>query len=204
MDANGIIASLSSGDPARRERAAGALVDMSDAEAVRGLIRLLEDNHLEVRVAAARALGKSKDRAALEPLLTAQRSSDDPFRQAVSETLLQYGASFDIVPDLLARTKSPNPYSRKAAVWVLGELQDLRAFDAVSEALKDEKDFVRFAAGFAITKLRAKQQETLKREKPPATLPLQELLNQFAKVDFQGDKKHRFTPPRKDNGMLAR
>ncbi len=237
MDANGIIATLESGDPAVRERAARALGDMAGPEPVRALIRLLDDNHLAVRVAAARALGKSKDRAALQPLIAAQGSSDDPFRQAVSETLRQYGAIYDIVPDLLARAKSPNPYSRKAAVWVLGELRDLRAFDAVTAALEDEKDFVRSAAGFAVGKLKAKQQATVKPVKPsveppfeirlgpslkfdlakffgrwkdpapvepPVRLTLKEHLDRLAKLDFEGDKKHKFTPPKKDNGMLAR
>jgi hypothetical protein len=239
MDIRKTLGMVSSSDPVVRERAAVALGESVSPEGVRALIRLLGDDILSVRAAAARALGKSGDPAALEPLLTAQGSAEDPFRQAVSAGLLQYGAKHDIVPKLLARTRSTNPYARKAAVWVLGELRDLRAVAAVTEALKDEQDFVRSAAGFAVVKLKAKQQESAKPVKPsevapakgrnlidafatfdwkkwlgkppevvkvepPVRFTLKEHLDQLAKIDFEGDKKHKFTPPKKDNGMLAR
>jgi len=139
-------------DTATRMALAISLGDSASPTAAETLARLLDDSVQSVKVAAARSLGLRGQYDSVAPLMAVHGSPDDYFRQTVADSLVLLGAKFDIVPDLLANTDSENPYRRKASIWVLGELHDMRAYHAACAALSDEAEFVRRAAAFALGK----------------------------------------------------
>ncbi len=195
-------------------------VQNTQATALAELVRLLSDDSVDVRIAVAKSLGNVGDRSVVGPLIAAQETENDVVRQAVSSSLLNLGARFDIVPELLERASAPNCYARKAALWVLGELRDPRGLPSVSVALRDKEAVVRLTAAYAVGKFA----NAIEADQAVAQLIIlaalsasgkkESSLKVLATLDWNGDKKSGKSfqqlsglqlprPVSKDNGMVT-
>lgn len=87
------------------------------------LISLLKDADLNVRMGAAEALGKTKDRRAFEPLVASLKDRDE------------------------------DRFVRAVAAGALGKLKDVRAVELLISALRDEDSPVRFNAAWALEEI---------------------------------------------------
>lgn len=119
---------------------------------------LLDDQKIEVRQAAARALGETQHTAALPCLMEALRDSFWWYeREQAAGDLLQaivkMGA--DAVEPLIAALADREGTVRKFAALVLGELRDLRAVEELGMALYDLHHEVGRVAALALGSLGA-------------------------------------------------
>jgi HEAT repeat protein len=115
-------------DPGERRSAALFLGSKGNTFAVPHLIPLLKDSDIEVRDAAARALGRigPEGKAAIGPLIEALKDSDDEVKAAAAEALEQYRyAARAAVPALTELVKSKNnklrAYAGRALIHIDSE-----------------------------------------------------------------------------------
>lgn len=83
--------------------------------------------------------------SSLIPLL---KSSDKGVRDTIANVLLEFNSV--AVEPLIMTLNGPDKYSRVNALYVLGEIKDIRSVDHILNALKDEDIDVRNAAAAAI------------------------------------------------------
>lgn len=113
---------------------------------------LLSDKDPLVRGEAARALGRSKDPAALEELSAGLGSADDHTRWGAVEGLGALGDKRAVQP-LIAALSHADRNTRWKAAYSLGELKDATAIDPLIGAARSDKDKnVRMAAIEALFK----------------------------------------------------
>ena len=137
----------------RRARAAELLGVVEEQAAVRPLVRLLRDRDAEVRLAAARALGRLGAPQAAGPLLAALEAV--PARvpgPVVAQALLRIGsAAAGAASRALA---SPSTPAATTAAEVLGRLGEASALEGLRERLEhDERPAVRARAATALGRL---------------------------------------------------
>ena len=197
----------------RRASAAFALGDMGSERAVAPLSRALDDRARDVRMAAARSLGRLGAVAAIEPLVTAGVSRKVP-RNVVSLALFDIGPT--AVPNLLPLIARPEPEVRAAAIELVGLVGDpgdaepllpcvsdtaasvraaaaaalgrvgaARARDALIDALADRVPDVRTAAARALGQLGGRQatEALLELAKTDAFDPAREAADALARID---------------------
>ncbi len=90
-DVDGLINALNHRDYRIRKKAAEALGEMKDKEAVDALIKTLKDENSEVRKAAAYALGRIGDERAVKPLVEALKDESLDVRFEVAKALKEVG-----------------------------------------------------------------------------------------------------------------
>ncbi|HUX78005.1 MAG TPA: HEAT repeat domain-containing protein, partial [Anaerolineae bacterium] len=133
----GLIKALSyQKDASVREKAAKALGEIGDTQAVEPLITALKDSDMDVRRAAVEALGQSGDARAVDPLITALKDGAVDVRQAAAGALGQSGDARAVDP-LIAALKDSAGDVRQAASGALGQSGDARAVNPLIAALKD-------------------------------------------------------------------
>jgi HEAT repeat protein len=145
---------LSSGRVWRRATAAFALGDMGSARAVPDLLRGLDDRSRDVRMAAARSLGRIGATEAIGPLVAAGVDGRIP-RDVANLALLDTGVA--AVPELVALTQQPEPAVRASAVELIGLLGSASDADPILDLLTDPAASVRVAAAGALGRLGAGQ-----------------------------------------------
>jgi len=125
-------------DPVRRARAAEILGTLGRKDAVPDLCELLRDGDTEVRVVAARALGRIGAAAAARPLLEAvgSRRRGVPAHFA-AHALSMLGTAAQ--PTLTAALGSPYETVRATAAEVLGLVGAVGATGRVEEALRGDR-----------------------------------------------------------------
>lgn len=108
----------------------------------------------QTRVDAARALGASADRRAVEPLIKALGDTNRDVRWAAIEALGELGDRRAVVP-LIELLKQPDPYrwSTRLVANALGALGDLAALGPLGSLLAHEDPFVRRTAALALLRL---------------------------------------------------
>ncbi|MCI0487977.1 MAG: HEAT repeat domain-containing protein, partial [Blastocatellia bacterium] len=182
VTAASLIERLKEGSEAERLRAIDRLDRLGDSSAVEPLMNVLASSkEIDVRTAAARALGSLKDRRAVESLSNAAGATEKEVRAAAVASLGLIGdplatdalfrAAKDEDPDVRAaavaslallgiaveRLASDLSHSgwqvRAAAVSTLARLGDPRAVPAVVAALKDNDERVRAEAAGALGSL---------------------------------------------------
>lgn len=136
----------------RRARAAELLGAASDARALPDLVRLLDDRRQDVRIVAARALGKL-GAPGVEPLLTALDDRRPIPAGIVTMALVHVGP--DAAPALAeALASSPSPRARTVAAELLGRLDAFAAAQRLVAAVADDPDAgVRAASAHALGRL---------------------------------------------------
>ena len=125
---------------------------MDAAPAVEPLIAALKDEHADVRVFAARALGRIRDPRAVGALLGARLDGDPLVRARVLEALAAAGDPRSFSP-LLEALNDRETTVVAAAASALGESHDPRALEPLLKLLKDERR-VTIAIG-ALTRMKA-------------------------------------------------
>jgi HEAT repeat protein len=169
----GLIKALSyQKDGSVREKAAKALGEIGDAQAVEPLITALKDSDKDVRRAAVEALGQSGDARAVDPLGAALQDSDTDVRRAAAAALGQSGDARAVDP-LGAALKDNDTDVRRAAAEALGGSGDARAVDPLIAALKDGAVDVQQAVAGALAQIA--EENTDKDLKYQAALSLAEI-----------------------------
>lgn len=122
-----------------------------DRGAVPALIELLETGSLQVREAAAHALGRIADPVAVEPLLRSLHVQHDVLSRYVAEALAQIGEP--AVPALIDALASSDANVRWHAATALAAIADPHAAAALVNALYDNLLNVRWKAAEALAAL---------------------------------------------------
>jgi HEAT repeat protein len=125
---------------------------MGSARAVPALLRALEDRSRDVRMAAARSLGRLGAVEAIEPLVAAGVGGTVP-REVSSLALFDVGPP--AVPRLLGLTRDQEPSMRADAVELVGFLGSAGDAEYLLGHLKDPAAAVRAAAADALGRLGA-------------------------------------------------
>lgn len=108
----------------------------------------LKSDAMGVRIAAAIALGRLKDRRAVAPLVELLQTYYD------LRDKLKSGPIFEKTPSPAEQhLKESEAYLRAAIVWALGEICDSGALPALKRAVDDDNSLVRDAAKEALDKL---------------------------------------------------
>jgi len=137
-----------------RDRARSALND-AGPQIVEPLIEtLLEDQNISWSVAIT--LGQIGDPRAVEPLIQVLEDKSRTGRQPVAIALSIIGDKRATPPLIRILLKSGEWSLRQNAAQALGELDDPRAIEPLSEALKDKHHYVRRSAAGALKKIKGK------------------------------------------------
>lgn len=119
------------------------------------LVNALNDQDQYVKEGAAIALGKLKDRKAVEPLFQLLRSDSESMRRTAETALGTLGEC--ATEPLLTMLHDPDWDVRWRATHILGEIKDLRAVEALIEVLKDENKYVIEGAITALGEIKDKR-----------------------------------------------
>lgn len=138
----------------RRAVAAAALGDMGSATAVPALLASLDDDDRDVRIAAARTLGRLGDTRAVEPLVEALARHRLP-RDIAAYALLQIGRG--ALPRLGLLATADDAGVRRTAIDLVGLLGDAADAEAIIERLRDTAAEVRAGAARALGRLGAER-----------------------------------------------
>lgn len=116
--------------------------------------RLKEGGATEARMAAAKALGASRDARALAPLVAALAEENRDVRWAAIEALGEL-ANPKAVPALVEYLKRQEAYrwGKRLVANALGAIGDPAAVDALAGLLADDDAFVRRTAAFALLRI---------------------------------------------------
>ncbi len=150
------LSALQDSAPIVRATAARAVLSLPADEAARALIPLLQDKDEFVRREAAYALGETRSRAAVAPLVTTlERDKKESVRASAAVALGRIGDEAAVVPlagRLTARVRSSglfskvtrgkaieNEFVRRSAARSLGQIGSRAAVPALMETLTDER-----------------------------------------------------------------
>jgi HEAT repeat protein len=125
-----------------RRAAALALKSLREKKAVAPLIKLLDDEHGEVRWAAAFVLGRMKDKKALDALIKALGDGDREVRYAAAVSLEEIGDEKAVGPLAALLNDSENwvRYSIASAIIGLSRRYDEKAGLQILKAAVNFKD----------------------------------------------------------------
>lgn len=139
-------------NPSIRRQTVEVLGDLNAPDAFDLFAEMLsEDASFEVRAAAAKGLGKLKDRHAISLLEQALR--DEPTVRCAAVMGLTSIGEKQVIPALLASLKDPTPAVRYHAVVGLGKLKAEQAAGAIRRLLEDKDSMVQTGAKKALNAL---------------------------------------------------
>lgn len=163
------VVALRDGEPIIRATAARAVLSLPADEAARSLIPLLQDKDEFVRREAAFALGETRSRQAVQPLVAAlEGDKKESVRGAAAVALGRIGDEAAVIPlvgRLTARVRASglfskvtrgkaieNEFVRRSAAYALGQIGSRAAVPALTATLSDERaeDDVRREAARAL------------------------------------------------------
>jgi HEAT repeat protein/beta-lactamase regulating signal transducer with metallopeptidase domain len=134
--------------------------------AVPGLISVLKDENVAVRLASVEALEQLQDPRAIDALIDVMKSDGDARVREAAASALGSIDSPRAVPGLIAALGSERVGAVRAKIaWALGEIDDPRAVDALTAALKDQVSDVRHQAVWALGEIESA-------EAVPALIPI--------------------------------
>ncbi|HEY7772783.1 MAG TPA: HEAT repeat domain-containing protein [Marinagarivorans sp.] len=142
--------STAANDPAPevRRTAIGALVFASAELVGQALIAGLKDENWQVRVEAAKGIGRLNVTAGADALVAATEDSMWQVQEKAAEAIGKIGA-ISSIPALLTCVKNPISNLRKAAVAAVGEIAHPDGLPVVAIALEDNDPDVRKLARWA-------------------------------------------------------
>jgi len=115
------------------------------------LIGALSDSDVEVRKAAAHALGEIEDPRAVDALVAALRRDTDAGVRETAAWALGQLEDHKAVPALMeALQHDAVPAVRNRAAWALGQMEDKSSVEALGAALRDQSAEVRRTAVWAL------------------------------------------------------
>ncbi len=146
-----LINDLTTGHPEAQMRAAWAMGDGENPEAVPVLIETLKDDDAQVRGIVAWALGEIKDPRSMLPLIESLSDEDDYAREMIVKAVGEFENDQAVDP-LTGMLEDRNPDIRYAAVWAMGEIGNSEAFELVTQLLEDRSARVREMAAIVLGK----------------------------------------------------
>ena len=123
-------------------------------------LKLYNSPNRIVKIRAARGLLMNGGAIPLTVLLSVFDTLSNEGLGAAAEEALKLHSDPELVPEMIARLKSPDDFIREASCSILGEAGDRRATSYLLDMLNDPHVMVRRAAGFALASL-----------KDPASIP---------------------------------
>jgi HEAT repeat protein len=132
-----------------RSSAAGALGKIGDAQAIPGLLKLVEDSDSDVRSSAADALGKIGDAQAIPGLLKLVEDSNSQVRKSAVDALGKIGDE-KAIPGLLKLVEDSDSYVGWSAADALGNIGDEKAIPGLLKLLEHSDSDVRSHAADAL------------------------------------------------------
>lgn len=115
----------------KRAAAAGRLGQLGDSDAEADLLPLLSDKQVEVRIAAAVALGQTRSIGAIPDIIKAVETSDPFTAGMMVQALVPVKAEARRYLIKMVEEEPSNPGLQAQAVAVLGELRDIEAVPAL-------------------------------------------------------------------------
>lgn len=150
---------LGKGKPHEKVFLIRATEGLDDPKAVAAIRKQLGDEALEVRRAAAEALGKRRDRESLETLraMLAKAPPPEDVRLVLTAITAIDGTTSAWLKELAGYATHADREVRNVAIEVIGRARDKRQLDVVLAALDHEDWSTRFAAIDAAASMRQKQ-----------------------------------------------
>jgi beta-lactamase regulating signal transducer with metallopeptidase domain len=126
----------------------------TDTGVVRAVIDRLKDDDVEVRRAAARALGRLRAPAAITPLVAALEDEDNGVREAALHALGNFERGVPAAP-IRRMLGNEDPEMRYQAVSILASLRDRPSIPAITAMVNDPNEEVRYGAISALEEMDA-------------------------------------------------
>jgi len=108
------------------------------------LVEATKDENMLVRSNAILILSKRSPSEALEPLIEALKDDEYIVKTNAMVAIAAFGQQ--VAERMISALDDPNPDVRAGAAWVLGELKDQRAVEALEKAAQDEYPLARIQA----------------------------------------------------------
>ncbi|MFB6071196.1 MAG: HEAT repeat domain-containing protein [Halanaeroarchaeum sp.] len=143
---------LQADEPELRMAAANVLGRLENDNAVRPLVRTLDDPDPRVRARVARALGTIGDPSAAGPLVDHLDGEPLGVRREVADALGHLGNP-DALQGLLSVADDDSEAMRRTVATSLGRFGDTRPVETLVDMLGDESDIVRRGAVFSLIEI---------------------------------------------------
>ncbi|HSD58230.1 MAG TPA: HEAT repeat domain-containing protein [Methanotrichaceae archaeon] len=108
------------------------------------LVEATKDENMLVRSNAILILSKRSPSEALEPLIEALKDDEYIVKTNAMVAIAAFGQQ--VAERMISALEDPNPDVRAGAAWILGELKDQRAVEALEKAAQDEYPLARIQA----------------------------------------------------------
>jgi hypothetical protein len=108
------------------------------------LVEATKDENMLVRSNAILILSKRSPSEALEPLIEALKDDEYIVKTNAMVAIAAFGQQ--VAERMISALGDPNPDVRAGAAWVLGELKDPRAVEALEKAAQDDYPLARIQA----------------------------------------------------------
>ncbi len=150
---------------------------MGDEKGIEYLIQLLDNKNDYTRKMALRTIGKILDKRFEEPLIQALNDENKDVRKEAAIAFRNMGSFKAVIPLTKVLLKDYDKEVQTEAVETLRKIKDVRAIEALIQALKDEDIVVQVKAELALEEIGK-----------PAIKPLEKFLN-AKKHDFRAAVK---------------
>ena len=135
-----------------RAHALRVLGELKLPQSTAALLHALEDRDADVRIVAARSLGRMKLQAAEEALVQVLGKADQAVSARVAAICIEMGPR--TAPLLIKALREGTPKARFWAARVLGEIGDPRSVRSLGDAVLDPDAEVRSASAWALGRLK--------------------------------------------------
>jgi HEAT repeats len=131
------------------------------------LVEAIKDENMLVRSNAILILSKRSPSEALEPLIEALKDDEYIVKTNAMVAIAAFGQQ--VTERMISALDDSNPDVRAGAAWILGELKDQRAVDALERVAQDEYPLARIQAKASLLAMGrgSKKEETPKKEDTP-------------------------------------
>jgi HEAT repeat protein len=145
-----------------RAQAARSLGAVGGEKAVDALLEAFgkEGESPEVRAALAEALGQAGDPRAVDPLMAALEDPERQVGRGVAGALVALGGP--AVGPLTTVLKHKDPMMRLKAIWILGQIKDMRAVRPLIDTLDDPDERVVKHVGDSLVKITGHMREPVR------------------------------------------
>lgn len=133
------------------------------------LVEALKDNHMLVRSNAVMLLSKKPPEESVEPLIQALKDKDYLVKSNAMVALASFGRQ--MVDRMLTALNDSDPDVRAGAAWILGELKDPKAIDALQKAANDDYPLARIQAKASLMAMGVIKPKKVEKKAEPVEKP---------------------------------
>ncbi len=133
------------------------------------LVEALKDKHMLVRSNAVMLLSKRPLQESAEPLVEALKDKDYLVKSNAMVALSSFGRQ--IFDRMITALSDPDPDVRAGAAWILGELKDPRAIDALQKVANDDYPLARIQAKASLMAMGVIKPKKTEKKAEPAEKP---------------------------------